>query len=224
MRLTSYWRSSSAWRVRIALAYKGIEHELVIVHLLRGGGEQHQSGYLEKNPMAQVPMLEVDGPSGVFRLTQSMAILEYLEETKPEPPLFPAAPEARARARELAEIVNSGIQPLQNLRFIRELKTLGVDPYPVTRAYIETGLLALERHAIECAGRFLVGDSVSIADLYLVPQLYAARRFGVNVEPFPTLLAVEKACEALPAFRVAHPNEQPDFDPSAKNAPPTERS
>jgi maleylpyruvate isomerase len=224
MRLTSYWRSSSAWRVRIALAYKGIQHELVIVHLLRGGGEQYHAGYLEKNPMAQVPMLEVDAPSGMFRLTQSMAILEYLEETKPEPTLFPAAAEARARARELAEIVNSGIQPFQNLRFIRELKALGVDPYPVTRAYIETGLLALEHHAIECAGRFLVGDSVSIADLYLVPQLYAARRFGVNVAPFPTLIAVERACEALPAFQVAHPNEQPDFDPSAKNAPPTERS
>ena len=224
MRLTSYWRSSSAWRVRIALAYKEIAHELVIVHLLRGGGEQHHEGYLEKNPMAQVPMLEVDGAGQVFRLTQSMAILEYLEETKPVPPLFPRAPEARARARELAEIVNSGIQPLQNLRFIREVKALGVDPYPVTRAYTETGLHALERHAKECAGRFLVGDALSIADIYLVPQLYAARRFGVSVEPFPTLLAVEKECEALPAFQTAHPNEQPDFDPSAKNAPPTERS
>jgi maleylpyruvate isomerase len=216
MKLSSYWRSSSAWRVRIGLAYKGIEHELVFVHLLRDGGEQRRDDFAEKNPMAQVPVLEVDGPRGVFRLTQSMAILEYLEEVKPEPPLFPKAPELRARARELAEIVNSGVQPLQNLRFLREMKALGVDPFPVTRGYIATGLAALERHALESRGAFLVGDAVSIADVYLVPQLYAARRFGVELEPYPTLLRVEKACEALPAFQKAHANAQPDFDPNAK--------
>lgn len=216
MKLSSYWRSSSAWRVRIGLAHKGLEHEVVFVHLLRGGGEQLRGDFAEKNPMAQVPVLEVEGPSGVFRLTQSMAILEYLEEVKPEPPLFPKTPELRARARELAEIVNSGIQPLQNLRFIREVKALGVDPLPVTRSYIQTGLAALERHAATEAGTFLVGNAVSIADVYLVPQLYAARRFGVELEAYPTLLRVEKECEALPAFRQAHANAQPDFDPNAR--------
>lgn len=216
MKLWSYWRSSSAWRVRIGLAHKGIDHELVFLHLLRDGGEQRRPDFAEKNPMAQVPVLEVGGPRGVFRLTQSLAILEYLEEVKPDPPLFPKTPELRARVRELAEIVNSGIQPLQNLRFLREMKALGVDPFPVTRSYIATGLAALERHASEGGGTFLVGDTVSIADVYLVPELYAARRFRVELEAYPTLLRVEKACEALPAFQKAHANAQPDFDPNAK--------
>jgi maleylpyruvate isomerase len=216
MKLSTYWRSSSAWRVRIGLAYKGIEYEPVFVHLLREGGEQLRPEFTETNPMGQVPVLEVAAPGGVFRLTQSMAILEYLEETKPEPPLFPRTAELRARARELSEIVNSGIQPFQNLRFTRELKAIGAKWLPITQGYITTGLFALERHAIDGAGQFLIGDAVSIADVYLVPQLYAARRFGVDVEPYPTLLRVEKACEALPAFRTAHPNAQPDFDPNVK--------
>ena len=202
--------------MRIGLAVKGIEHELVFVNLLREGGEQLRPEFAEMNPMAQVPVLEVEEPGGVFRLTQSMAILEYLEEVVPSPPLFPKTPELRARARELSEIVNSGIQPFQNLRFTRELKAAGTEWLPITRGYITTGLAALERHANGCTGRFLVGDVVSIADLCLVPQLYAARRFGVDVEPYPTLLRVEKACEALPAFQMAHPTAQPDFDPNVK--------
>jgi len=216
MRLSSYWRSSSAWRVRIGLEYKGIAHELVFVHLSREGGEQNRAEFSHKNPMGQVPVLEIDGPRSVFRLTQSLAILEYLEETVPEPALLPINPELRARARELAEIVNSGIQPLQNLRLLGEVKALGADPLPIPRAYIQKGLAALERHAGTCAGTYLVGDDVSFADLYLVPQLYSARRYGVDLSPYPTLLRVEKACEALPAFQKAHANAQPDFDPNAK--------
>jgi maleylpyruvate isomerase len=202
--------------VRIGLELKGIAHELVLLHLLRDGGEQNRPEFGEKNPMGQVPVLEIDSPNGTFRLTQSMAILEYLDEIIPEPPLLPKVPERRARARELAEIVNSGIQPLQNLRFLRELKALGVDPFPVTRSYITTGLTAIERHAVESARTYLVGDDVSIADVYLVPQLYAARRFGADVEAYPTLLRIEKACEALPAFQRAHAKAQPDFDPNAQ--------
>ncbi len=216
MKLSSYWRSSSAWRVRIGLEVKGIAHELVLLHLLRDGGEQNRPEFGEKNPMGQVPVLEIDSPSGTFRLTQSMAILEYLDEIIPEPPLLPKVPERRARARELAEIVNSGVQPFQNVRFFRELKPLGVDPYPVTRGYITMGLVALERHATDSARTYLVGDDVSIADVFLVPQLYTARRFAVDVEPYPTLLRVEKACAALPAFQRAHATAQPDFDPNAK--------
>lgn len=216
MKLATYWRSSSAWRVRIGLNLKGIEHELVFVHLLRGGGEQNRPEFSETNPMGQVPVLEVEGPSGTFRLTQSMAILEYLDEVVPEPPLLPKTPELRARARELAEIVNSGVQPFQNLRFLREAKGAGVESLPITQRYIRTGLVALEHHAAMFAGRFLVGAEVSLADVYLVPQLYAARRFAVDVAAYPTLLRIEAACEALPAFQSAHPNAQPDFDPSAK--------
>jgi maleylpyruvate isomerase len=216
MKLVSYWRSSSAWRARVGLNLKGIEYELVLVHLLRGGGEQNRPEFSEKNPMGQVPVLEHDGPNGPFRLTQSMAILEYLDELVPEPPLLPKTPELRARARELAEIVNSGVQPFQNLRFLREAKGLGVDSLPVTQRYIQTGLGALERHAVSGAGRYLVGDELSLADVYLVPQMHAARRFGVDVAPYPTLLRVESACETLAAFQRAHPNAQPDYDPTAK--------
>jgi maleylpyruvate isomerase len=216
VKLVSYWRSSSAWRARIGLNVKGIDYELVVVHLLRGGGEQNRPEFSETNPMGQVPVLEHDGPNGPFRLTQSMAILEYLDELVPEPPLLPQTPELRARARELAEIVNSGVQPFQNLRFLRELKGLGADSLPITQRYIQTGLAALERHAQVGAGRYLVGDALSLADLYLVPQLYTARRFGVEVTPYPTLLGVEAACEALSAFQRAHPNAQPDYDPTAK--------
>jgi maleylpyruvate isomerase len=202
--------------VRIGLEHKGIAHQLVLIHLLRDGGEQNSAEFAAKNPMTQVPVLEIDGADGVFRLTQSMAILEYLEEIVPEPPLLPKPPELRARARELAEIVNSGIQPLQNLRFLREMKELGADPLPATRRYITTGLAALESHALSSSGTYLIGDDVSLADVYLVPQLYVARRFGVDLEPFPTLLRVERACEVLPAFKRAHANAQPDFDPNAK--------
>lgn len=216
MRLRTYWRSSSAWRVRIGLALKGIEHEAIFVHLLREGGDQNRPEYAETNPMLQVPVLEVDGPQGTFRLTQSMAILEYLDEAHPEPPLLPKTAELRARARELAEIVNSGVQPLQNLRLLHEVKALGADGLPITRSYIARGLAALEHHAKSTAGRFLIGDAVTLPDVYLVPQLYSARRFSVPVEPYPTLLRVEAACAELPAFQSAHPNAQPDFDPNAK--------
>src|SRR5687768_5048560 len=115
MRLYSYFRSSSAWRARIALAWKGVPHEILTVHLLRAGGEQFDADFAARNPMSQVPVLEVDEDGGTFRLTQSMAILEFLEERFPEPRLLPEDRTQRARVRELAEIVNSGIQPLQNL-------------------------------------------------------------------------------------------------------------
>jgi len=115
LKLYSYWRSSSAWRVRIALGWKNIACDIVPVHLLNDGGEQHRPEFLARNPLAQVPVLEAEGVGGIFLLTQSMAILEYLEERFPEPPLLPRDPELRARARQFAEVVNSGIQPLQNL-------------------------------------------------------------------------------------------------------------
>ncbi len=214
MRLYSYFRSSSAWRVRLALALKHIEHELVPVHLLRGGGEQKAPEFVAKNPMSQVPVLEIDDGPSPFLLTQSMAILEYLEERFPEPPLLPSEPEARARVRELAEMVNSGIQPLQNLGLRKFIHQAGVEPEPLVKSLVGRGLEALEARARERAGRFLVSDSVTFADIYLVPQLYASRRFGIDVDAFPTLRRVERACEGLAAFQAAHPNAQPDYEAS----------
>jgi len=210
LRLFSYFRSSSAWRVRIALAWKKVPHELVTVELR--GGEQHGSNFAARNPLEQVPVLEVTDERGGFLLTQSLAILEYLEERFPEPELLPKEPELRARARQLAEIVNSGIQPFQNLGFQNLLKAAGLDPLPVAKGYIERGLGALETIAKTTSGRFLVRDGVTFADILLVPQLYGARRFGVDVEGFSTLRRVELECSALPAFEVAHPNAQPDFE------------
>ena len=213
MVLYSYWRSSSAWRVRIALAYKSVDCAIVAVNLAPGGGEQHRPDFLARNPMAQVPVLEIETPNGPALITQSMAILEYLEETHPAPPLLPREPLLRARARQLAEVVNSGIQPLQNLKLQQDLRTHGLDPAPVVKQFIDRGLLALEELARTAPGRYLVGDDVTFADILLIPQLYNARRFALDVEAYPTLRRVERACESLPAFTAAHPNAQGDYDP-----------
>jgi maleylpyruvate isomerase len=212
IRLHSYFRSSSAWRVRIALALKGLDFELVPVHLVRGGGEQHGDDFRAKNPMGQVPVLEVLEHGETFRLTQSMAILEYLEERFLDPPLLPRDRDLRARVRELSELVNSGIQPLQNLSLRKALDQAGIPPAPFVGELIEKGLRALEARAEATAGRFLVGDALTFADVYLVPQLYTAERFGVDPSPFPTLSRVERACAALPAFQGAHARSQPDYE------------
>lgn len=213
LRLYSYYRSSSAWRVRIALNHKQLPYELIPVHLLRDGGEQKSREFRDRNPLMQVPVLELEGPSGPVRLTQSVAIIEYLEETQPTPALFPKDPISRARVRQLVETVNSGIQPLQNLATQHALRNQQVDPTPVTRAFVEAGLSALEELAKSSAGRFLVDDELSAADLYLVPQLGFARRIEIDLAPYPTLLRVERECEPIPAFVAAHPKSQPDFEP-----------
>jgi maleylpyruvate isomerase len=213
MKLYSYYRSSATWRVRIALEYKGLAYRKEYVALRREGGGQHSSEFLKVNALGQVPALVVAGERGPTTITQSMAILEYLEETHPTPPLLPADPLSRARVRVLAEIVNSGIQPLQNLPLQHELAKRGVDYLPITRGYIERGLLALETLAGPVSGRFLVGDSVTFADLCLIPQLASSRRLGVELERFALLLRVERECEALPSFRAASASAQPDREP-----------
>jgi maleylpyruvate isomerase len=215
-----YWRSSSAWRVRIALNLKRISVERRFVNLSpHGGGAQHAAEFRALNPFSEVPVLVVEDATGAPRvLTQSMAILGYLEERFPTPPLFPSEPWRRARARQLAEMVNAGIQPFQNLSLQERLRGCGVaDPAEIARHYNARGLAALEGLAGETAGTFLVGDAPTLADVYLVPQLYGGRRYGVDVAAFPTLLRIESACAALPAFADARPEVQPDAPPASKS-------
>lgn len=206
MRLYSYWRSSCSYRVRIALAWKGIEHEIVPVHLARG--EQNDETFRAKSPSRQVPLLVTDEGD---ELAQSIAILEYLEERFPSPPLLPSGAAPRARARQLAEIVNSGIQPLQNLFVTQELERQGVDASAWSVLHIRRGLEAYEAVARTTAGRFSIGDAPTLADACLVPQLYNARRYHIDVKAdFPLLARIDAECAALPAFAGAHPDRQPD--------------
>jgi maleylpyruvate isomerase len=210
MRLYNYWRSSSSWRVRIALGYKGIPYEYLAIDL---HGQQYQPAYArEINPLSQVPVLELDDRSPPRRIAQSLPILEYLEERFPSPPLLPSEPWFRARARQLAEMVNSGIQPFQNMPSVLGYVTdvLRGDQRLWLHHFLGRGLRALEIVARETAGTFLVGGAPSIADVCLIPQLASARRFDVPLDDFPTLLRVDRACAALPAFADARPERQPD--------------
>lgn len=211
--LRSYFRSSCSWRVRIALAHKGLDYRYVPVHLLRDGGEQLQPEHAAINPMKQVPVL-LDGERAIG---QSMAIIEYLEQIHPEPTLLPGDAGTRARARQLAEIINSGIQPLQNLRVMKTLGgDYGLDEAAVKgwcRRWIASGLEAFESLAARWSGSRCVGDAVSVADAFVVPQLYNARRFELDLSPYPTILRVERALSALPAFIASHPDNQPDAPP-----------
>jgi maleylpyruvate isomerase len=223
MKLYNYWRSSSSYRVRIGLALKGIDYEYVPVNIHPRAAEQTAERFVEVNPLRQVPVLEIDDAPGVRRISQSMAILEYLEERFPTPALLPGDFLQRALVRQLAEMINSGIQPLQNLAVQRHVtEVLQKDGAAFSRHFVSIGLASLDRAAAETAGTFLVGDAVSLADVYLVPQLYAARRLDIDVAPFATLLRVEAACAALEAFEKARPEHQPDaappLDPPARPA------
>jgi maleylpyruvate isomerase len=214
MKLFTFWRSSSAYRVRIALGMKGLAYEPAFVHLSRAGGEQNDPGFRSKNPLGQIPVLEVPGEQGkspVF-LSQSLAIIEYLEERYPEPPLLPKDLLARARVRELAELMNSGIQPFQNLTTTNFLGEVApeLDKQRWFEKFIAGGMQVLEDRARELSGRFLVADAVSIADVLLVPQLYAARRLGLPLDACPTLRRIEAECLKLEGFAVAHPDRQAD--------------
>jgi maleylpyruvate isomerase len=208
--LHSYWRSSSSHRVRIGLGLKQLAVEYVAINLLQGA--QFAEAYRAKSPIAQVPILEITEDDGTrIVLTQSLPILEYLDERWPDPPILPRDPYLRAKARELAEIVNSGIQPMQNLSTMRRIKELGGDNVAWVQPFIAGGLAAFARVADEYAGAFCVGDTPTIADCFLVPQLAAARRYRAEFDAtFDRLLEIEARCLALPAFANAVPERQPD--------------
>jgi maleylpyruvate isomerase len=210
MILYGFWRSSATWRVRIGLQLKKLDYQLRSVNL---AGEQHRPEYAAQNPLRQVPLLVVDGPAGPFRLTQSMAILEYLEERWPSPPLLPADPLLRARARQLAEMVNSGIQPLQNASVSERVKTLGGDAKAWIEHWVTRGLDALEPTVKETAGRYSIGDAVTLADVTLIPELGFARRFLPDLSRWPTLVRIGEECARLEPFQRAAPERQPDAPP-----------
>ncbi len=208
--LHGYWRSSSAYRVRIALEHKGVAYAQAPVNLL--AEEQLADAHRRRNPSAYVPALEVDGTT----LVESMAILEWVEESFPAPPLLPREPLERAHVRALAEIVNAGTQPLQNLWVLKHF--FGTDQAAKVswaKHVIARGLGAFEELLArgERKGPFCVGEAPTLADVLLVPQLYNARRFGVDLGAYPRALRADAACAELDAFKRAHPDAQPDAKP-----------
>ncbi|MGD8976371.1 MAG: maleylacetoacetate isomerase [Gammaproteobacteria bacterium] len=210
--LYSYWRSSAAYRVRAALNLKQIDYRIEPVHLVRGGGEHRQTEYLALNPQGLVPLLQ----DGDRRISQSLAIIEYLEETRPEPALLPADAGGRARVRSLAQIIACDVHPLQNLRVLKYLsEELGVsDEQRIAwhLHWIRVGFEALEARLASDAGTgaFCHGDHPGLADVLLIPQIYNALRFDLDMAPYPTLGRINAACLALDAFRHAAPEAQPD--------------
>ncbi|TFW13893.1 maleylacetoacetate isomerase [Duganella callida] len=214
MKLYTYFRSSAAYRVRIALNLKRIAYQAEPVHLLRNGGEQLSDAYRAVNPAMLVPTLDDQGQV----ISQSLAIIEYLEETHPETPLLPADPAGRARVRALALTVAADTHPLGNLRVLKHLKgEMGVSEEAKLgwqQYWLRTGLTALEALLAQDprTGRYCHGDTPTIADCCLVPQVFGAQRFGVDMAPYPTVMRIHAACGELPAFQQAHPAQQPDAE------------
>ncbi len=207
--LHNYWRSSASQRVRIGLGLKGLAYEYVPVNIATGA--QFDNDYRARNPIAQVPTLEILEDDGTERrLTQSLPILEYLEDRWLEPAILPRDPYLRARARSLAEIVNAGIQPMQNLTTFKRVRALGGDDTAWIQPFLAEGLAAFSAASEDVSGAFCVGDEPSIADCCLVPQLIAARRFQIDLTPYERLLGIEARCLAMPAFSAAMPHHQPD--------------
>lgn len=213
LRLFAYWRSSASYRARIGLALKELDYQLVPVHLVEGGGQQHSPEHHARNPQELVPVLEHDGR----RLTQSLAILEYLDEVWPErgARLVPGDAADRQRIRALAQAIACEIQPLGNLRVLKALgREFGASEeqrQAWSRHWIELGLRAFEEMLADSPqGRYCYGDAPTLADCVLIPQLYNARRFAMDVAAFPRIAAIDAACAAHPAFVAAHPDHQPD--------------
>jgi len=213
MKLYNYWRSSASYRVRIALALKGLSYEYVAVHLVKN--EQLVEAFRSLSPGQLVPALALDDPAAA-PLTQSLAIIEYLEETHPEPPLLPKDAPGRARVRAIALDVACEIHPLDNLRVLRYLvKEMGLSEEAKDRWYrhwVETGLDVVERQLAghPATGRFCHGDLPGLADCVLVPQIFNARRMDCRLDHVPTVMRVFDACMAEPAFASTQPSACPD--------------
>ena len=214
LKLYTYYRSSAAYRVRIALNLKGLEHDLQAVHLARDGGEHKKADYLAKNPMGLVPLLEADGN----HIAQSLAIIEYLDETYPEPALLPGTPLQRARVRSLAQSIACDIHPLNNLRVLKYLSNeLAVSDEQKAAWYqnwVAAGFNAIEQSLSGSSdtGRFCHGDNPTLADCCLVPQVYNAERFNCPMEAYPAINRIVRHCRALDAFIKADPANQPDAE------------
>jgi maleylpyruvate isomerase len=211
VKLYSYFRSSAAYRVRIALNLKGIAYETASIHLIKDGGHNKRPEFRAVNPQMRVPALVTPGGD---TLIQSLAIIEYLDEVEPEPPLLPKDPVARAKARALADLIACDIHPLNNTSPLRYLKhELHQEQSAIDAWYhhwVLSGFEALE--ALIGSGPYACGNQVTIADLCLVPQVYNARRLKVPLDKFPKIVAVDAACMALPAFDRARPENQPDAE------------
>uniref|UniRef100_A0A671R241 Maleylacetoacetate isomerase n=1 Tax=Sinocyclocheilus anshuiensis TaxID=1608454 RepID=A0A671R241_9TELE len=201
--LYGYFRSSCSWRVRIAFALKGIEYEQKSVNLIKDGGQQLTDQFKAINPMQQVPAVTIDG----ITLSQSLAIIQYIEETRPEPRLLPADPKQRGQVRIICDIIASGIQPLQNLYVLQKI---GADKVQWAQHFINRGFEALEPILKQTAGKYCIGDEISMADICLVPQVYNAERFKVDMSQFPTIRRLNQTLIEIDAFKATHPSCQPD--------------
>ena len=214
MKLYTYFRSSAAYRVRIALNLKGLQYDAIPVHLLRGGGEQLQEQYRSINPSGLVPAFQDD----YITLTQSMAILEYLEDAYPDTPIMPKDATERAHVRELAQIIACDIHPVNNLRVLRYLvQELGISEEKKNewyRHWLVGGLEVLEKHLARdpSAGPLCHGRTPTIADCCLVPQVFNAQRHGIDVSVYPNIARINAQCVEIPAFIAAHPSNQPDAE------------
>jgi maleylacetoacetate isomerase len=215
--LYTYWRSSSAYRVRLALAAKGLAYRSVPVNLLEGA--QRAPEHVARSPMGYVPCLEVNGEA----FAESVAIIELLDELHPEPPLLPREPRGRAHVRALVEVVNAGTQPLQNLGVLQKLSPDHEVRKGWIRHFIAKGLGAFDammasHEKLGVKGKFSYGDTFGMADCYLLPQVYNARRYAVDLLPFPRVAAAAEAIAATDAARAAAPEAQPDATPDARPA------
>ncbi|XP_033214578.1 probable maleylacetoacetate isomerase 2 isoform X2 [Belonocnema kinseyi] len=201
--LYSYWRSSCSWRVRIGLHLKEIPYEMRTVDILKPDGEQHTSEFRKINPMSKVPALHIDNRT----LIESMSILQYLEETRPQNPLMPKDLRERIRVREICEVIVSGIQPLQNIGLKEHVGDENWLNW--TQLWINKGFTALEDIISTTGKEYCVGDNITLADCCLVPQVYNAKNYRVNMSLYPSISRINKNLENHPAFLATHPNNQP---------------
>lgn len=210
IKLYGYWRSTAAYRVRIALNLLGLEYQSISVHLVKDGGEQHQQSYDAINPSHLVPTL-IDGS---VELSQSLAIMEYLDECYGKQTLVPKEPAVRALARSISQDIACDIHPINNLRVVQHLGEVASfaqdDKARWMKHWMTVGFTAIERKLAASSQSFCIGSKVTIADICLVAQIYNARRFGVSMTPYPTIVAIEKNCLALEAFKLAAPELQDD--------------